>query len=71
MVPVGDTHSVTFHMPTGNSLLTWDKYKERQQMHKLNAFMGSVTKVAPAIYSKMDGRDLKVCQAVAQLFLAS
>ncbi len=69
--PQGDTASLTFKRPTGHALVVWDRFKDRQQIHKLNAFMGSMTGQAPALFAEMDGRDLKVCQAVAQLFLGS
>ncbi|MEE9393704.1 MAG: hypothetical protein V3W41_14470 [Planctomycetota bacterium] len=62
---------VTFSVPTGAAVVGWDKYKDRQNVHKLNAFMGACTKQAPATFAAMDFRDLKVCQAVALLFLAS
>lgn len=58
-------------VPTGNALLTWDKYKERQQVHKLNAFLASMSGQNPATFAKMDARDLKPAMAVATLFLAS
>ena len=59
------------NMPTGRAVLGWDRYKERESIHKLNAFMASMCGTEPAIFSGMDGRDLKVIQAVAQLFLGS
>ncbi len=57
--------------PGGGAMLAWDKYKDRQQVHKLNAFLGSMTGQSPAIFARMDGRDLKSVQAIALLFLAS
>jgi hypothetical protein len=65
------TESLTFRVPSGNAILQWDRYKERQSIHKLNSFLGNMTSSSPAIFAKIDGRDIKVCQAVAQLFLGS
>lgn len=63
--------TIRFQPPGGEAVLVWDKYKDRQNIHKLNAFLGSMTGENPAVFTKMDGRDLKVCQSVAQLFLGS
>ena len=38
---------------------------------KLNAYLGSMCKTNPAVFVQMDGRDLKVIQAIATIFLAS
>jgi len=63
--------SVTLHVPTGAAYTTWDNYKERQNVHKLNAMLGSMAKLPPATFSKVDARDLKLVMAVATLFLGS
>ena len=68
---VDGVESLTFKIPTGGAVLAWDKFKDRQNIHKLNAYMGSMTGQNPTVFVKMDGRDLKVAQAVAQLFLGS
>ena len=57
--------------PGGDAMLGWDKYKDRQQVHKLNSFLGSMCGQSPAIFARMDGRDLKAVQTVALLFLGS
>jgi hypothetical protein len=57
--------------PTGAALTKWDKFKEKEQVKKINATMGDICKCNPAIFSKMDMRDLKVVQAVCTLFLVS
>jgi hypothetical protein len=72
MAPTLDSAAeIVFTLPTGQALIQWDKFKDRQQIHKLNAFMGSMTGQPPVLFAKMDGRDLKVCQSIAQLFLGS
>ncbi len=63
--------TLTCSMPTGRAVLGWDRYKDRQSIHKLNSFMGAMCGVEPSVFGSMDGRDLKVIQAVAQLFLGS
>ena len=63
--------TIHFNFPTGAAMVAWDKFKDRQNMGKMNAWLGSVTKQPPVVFATMDGADLKVCQAVAVLFLAS
>lgn len=63
--------TLTFSVPTGRALLGWDKRKERQAIHKMNDFMGGMCGTEPSVFVSMDGRDLKIAQAVAQLFLGS
>lgn len=63
--------SLTFNVPKGDSIMAWDRMKEREGIHKMNAFIGSMTGQSPKLFAKLDMRDLKVCQAVAQLFLGS
>jgi hypothetical protein len=57
--------------PGGDAMLSWDKYKDRQQVHKLNSFLGSMCGQNPVVFARMDARDLKTVQAIALLFLAS
>lgn len=70
-VPLGETTEITFSIPDGAAYVAMDKYKDRQSVHKLNAFMASATKLPPASYAKMNGRDVKVCQAIFALFMGS
>ena len=60
-----------FEIPKGDAMVSWDKFKDRQNIAKLNSFIGSMTRQSPAIFAAVDGRDLKICQAVALLFLGS
>lgn len=69
--PKGSTTSIVFKVPGGDAYIAMDKFKDRQSMHKLNAFMGVMTKLPPAIFGNMDGRDIKFCQGVTSLFLGS
>ena len=69
--PKGSTTQIEFKVPGGDAYIAMDKFKDRQSMHKLNAFMGVMTKLPPAIFGNMDGRDIKFCQGVTSLFLGS
>lgn len=67
----GGLTELEMRVPPGAALVAFDKLKERQAIGKLNAYMGSMCEQNPAIFSQMDGRDLKIVQAVATIFLAS
>ena len=69
--PIGDIAEITFNIPGGAAFMAMDSVKGDKMVGKLNAFMASATKLAPASYSKMDGRDVKVVQAVFALFMGS
>ena len=71
IVPLGETANVTFNIPNGAAYVAMDKYKDRETVRKMNAFMGSATKLPPASFSNMNGRDVKVCQAIFALFMGS
>ncbi len=60
---------LTMKPATGAALKKWDRFKERQQVEKINATMGDVCKCSPAVFTQMDLRDLKTVQAVTTLFL--
>jgi hypothetical protein len=69
--PRGDTATLHFRVPRGTAYTSMDSFKDRQNIGKINAFMGAMTKQAPKFFSNMDGRDVKFCYGVAILFLAS
>ncbi len=72
--PPGDNLTqCTINFPTGAALMGFDRLKDRQVMGKVNSFIGHITKISPAILGSdhCDLRDLKVLQAIANLFLAS
>ncbi len=60
-----------FHVPIGGALLEFDKFKDRENIRKIMSYMGNFTGKPDGVFAKMDGRDLKICQAVALLFLAT
>ena len=67
----GGTKELTFRVPTGGAMLGWDRMKERESIKKLNSYMASMCGTNPVVFAQMDGRDLKIAQAVATLFLGS
>jgi len=69
--PVHDHTSIKMKIPRGSSFMAMDRYKEKQQIHKMNAFMASSSGLPVQVFSNMDGRDLKFCMGIALLFLAS
>ena len=69
--PKGETTELHFRVPTGAAYMSMDNFKDRQNINKIYAFIGSMTKQAPKLFANMDARDVKVCQGVAILFLAS
>ena len=69
--PKGSLTELAFNVPNGDAYMAMDNYKDRQSVHKLNAFMGSMTKQPPKLFSNMDGRDIKFCMGVTLLFLGS
>lgn len=60
---------ITFHEPTGASLMAMDRKKKNEDIGKLYSAMGEITKLPAARFARMKMRDLKVCMAVTQLFL--
>lgn len=61
---------VTFHVPTGADLMAMDRVKEGENIKKMYVLLGAIGKTAPAVFSKMDTRDLKPLMAFASLFMA-
>jgi len=68
---VGATSEIKMKIPSGSSYMSMDKHKDRKSIHKLYSFMAEASGTAPAIFSKMDGRDIKFFMGVSLLFLAS
>jgi hypothetical protein len=67
---VGITEPITFHEPTGASYMAMDQGKEREQVKKMFNVMADMTGQPANRFANMKNRDLKVCMAVAVLFLA-
>ena len=64
-----DRTPITFHEPSGASLMEMDRKKKNEDIGKLYAIMASMGKVHANTFAKMKMSDLKVCQAVTTLFL--
>ena len=64
-----DAVPITFHEPTGASLMAMDGKKKNADVSKMFSVMGNMTKTSSATFSKMVNRDLNVCLAVTTLFL--
>lgn len=62
---------ITFKVPTGAAMIAMDKEAKGQDAARSFAFMAETTGELRVRFGKMDGRDLKVCNAIAGLFLAS
>ena len=64
-----DADPITFHEPTGASLMAMDRKKKTEDMAKLYAAMGDISKTHANVFAKMKMADLKVCIAITTLFL--
>jgi hypothetical protein len=65
-----DALPITFHEPRGKSFIAMDKQKQNHMMTKQLAMVSSITHEPLLRFEKMRNRDLKVCNAIANLFLA-
>ena len=65
-----DGGTLTFYEPSGASYMAMDTKKKGQDVGKMFAMMSDMTKQPAKVFANMKQRDLKVCQAVAVLFLA-
>lgn len=61
---------LTFHEPTGASMQAMDRKKKTEDVGKLFATMGDMTRTDAKTFSVMKMSDLKVCLAITTLFLA-
>lgn len=64
-----DAEPITFYEPTGASLMAMDRKKKTEDIGKLYAAMGDMTKTHANVFSRMKMADLKVCMAITTLFL--
>ena len=68
--PRGELDTLELKVQRAN-LLVMDSYKDKQTMHKLNAYIGSLAGQPPKTISGLDPRDQKTVRGVALLFLGS
>jgi len=57
--------------PAKADVLSMDKYKDREAMHKLRAYMAAMAGMAPRLFGNIDGRDEKRIRGAILLFLGS
>lgn len=67
----GNAETITFYEPTGATLMEADRAKRNHDIDKMMKVLGSTTKKGARVFAEMSMRDLKVCQAIMMLFLAS
>lgn len=66
----GVTDPITFYEPTGATWMAVDSKKKGQDVAKMVALMAEMTRQPAQRFSKMAGRDYKVCTTITSLFLA-
>lgn len=65
-----DGNKLVFREPDGAALLAMDQKKKNQDMHRVFAFLASITGSNSITFSKMKQRDLRVCLALVSSFLS-
>jgi hypothetical protein len=60
---------LTFHEPTGSTIMAMDKKKKSEEVGKMYSVMAALTKQHPSTFSKMKYSDVKICSAITTLFL--
>jgi hypothetical protein len=65
-----DRTPITFYEPKGITLLAMESRKKGEDVSKLFASLANMTKQTAVRFSKMSQRDLRVCMALATLFLS-
>jgi len=64
-----DAEPITFYEATGSALMAMDRKKKTEDIGKLYAAMGEITKTHANVFSKMKMADLRICMAITTLFL--
>lgn len=62
-------NAITFHEPTGASLIATDVKKEGHNTAKTVAFLADITHVEAKTFAQMANRDFRVCTSISALFL--
>lgn len=65
---VGNTEPLTFHEPTGASVIAMDSKRQGRDVAKMYATLADMTRTNEKRFSQMAIRDLKVCMALSTLF---
>lgn len=67
---LGDTSTITFFEPSGSTLMAMEHKKKGQDVSKMFTALGEMTKTSAQRFAAMKQRDLRVCLALATLFLS-
>lgn len=62
--------ALTFHKPTGATLLALETYPNAKQIGNFVAAMADMTETDRATFAKMSARDVNACSRLAKIFLA-
>lgn len=68
--PPGATTGVTFHQPTGATIMALETYAGGKNIRNLTAAMADMTRTDQGEFGKMSAPDFQACARVAKLFLA-
>lgn len=68
---VSGVETLEIRRPKGAALISMDRYKEGQGVHKTYSVLGYMTGKDTSFFSRIDGIDLKIFMAIVTLFLAS
>lgn len=69
--PEGLEEPLTIKRTKGDSWMNMDSYKEKQQVHRGMSKVAAMVGKPLSFFSKLDDIDVKVLQAIQNLFLAS
>jgi len=61
---------ITFYEPTGSALMQMDRKQKDHDVAKMYNLMAAITKEHPSRFTNLMMNDVRVCMAVASLFLA-
>lgn len=60
---------ITFHEPTGSTLMAMDRRKKGEEIGKVYSAMADMTRVDAKVFAQMSISDVKVCTALFTLFV--
>jgi len=69
--PVGTLTDIHFHLPDAPVFRAFDEYKEGKNIAKSFKVIAAMCKISDGEINRFDGRDIKICQNVFQLFFVS
>lgn len=68
--PADQSQGITFHRPTGATLMALETYAGGKNIANTIAAMADMTRTDRGTFGKMDARDVRACTTLARLFLA-